>query len=696
MSWLLIVGLKNAIIVVPLAVAALAAGRGFRRPALAHVLWMLVLVKLLTPPLVDVPVGWSIDVGPWMTQQSPARVTSPANLSQSAATAPIATVIHRAADGTPLVRPSASCQGFETVTCEVPAEAQIASAPPIDRKAAAAPWLTLPTLNVDWLSVIGFVWLTGSIVTAGLMLRRGWLFHKFLRLAARRDQRIASRVQHLAYSVGMVRAPAVIVVDGVVSPMLWGLGRQVQLVFPARLAERLGAAEIDSLLLHELAHYARGDYWVRLVELCAHVAYWWHPVVWWTRHEIEAAEEQCCDAWVVEHQSGTPLTYAEALLTTIDFLCEASQPKQQLVASLPPAACGLGEVPLLRLRLTQIMRGELGGQLPRVVWVGVLIGGLVISPLEPAVFATSIRERIPDNAVGSKRLIGRAAATDNDTISGSEETVTSLERARQSAPADAALPVTAVAAAPAAADVRPPSIIFARAQSPDGRYVLEARTNHETTLSHRRLRLGLINSSPITCASFAPDSRSFVTGHADGNVRFWDSEAGGFLNKKFQTQAGSVVSVAYSPTGEQVAIGTSDGMISVWDLAGESEIARLENPGIAVSCVRWSRSGDRLAAALGNWTSTSDARLILWSPSAGKIDAEQPLAQPIGALDWLSADALLLADWNGTATVHRLNAESSLASTSIAKDLVSAAHWSPDCRLITTWQAEELLAPAVR
>ena len=78
MSWLLIVALKNAIIVVPLAVAALAAGRCFRRPALAHVLWVLVLVKLLTPPLVDVPVGWSIDVSPWMAQQSPAEVTSPA------------------------------------------------------------------------------------------------------------------------------------------------------------------------------------------------------------------------------------------------------------------------------------------------------------------------------------------------------------------------------------------------------------------------------------------------------------------------------------------------------------------------------------------------------------------------------------------------------------------------------------------
>src|SRR5687768_15709816 len=66
MSWLLILGLKNALLVIPLAMAALVVGRLFRRPALAHVLWVLVLVKLVTPPLIDVPVGWSVDVSPWL------------------------------------------------------------------------------------------------------------------------------------------------------------------------------------------------------------------------------------------------------------------------------------------------------------------------------------------------------------------------------------------------------------------------------------------------------------------------------------------------------------------------------------------------------------------------------------------------------------------------------------------------------
>jgi hypothetical protein len=426
---------------------------------------------------------------------------------------------------------------------------------------------------------------------------------------------------------------------------------------------------------------------VRLVELCAHVAYWWHPVVWWTRHEIEAAEEQCCDAWVVEHQSGTPLTYAEALLTTIDFLCEAAQPTKQLTAALPPAACGLGDVPLLRSRLTQIMRGDLGGQLPRKVWIGVLIGGLLISPLEPAVFATSSRERPPAPPSAGKALIAHAVKPSEIEVAGADVIRPSGN--------DAAVPVEPSPAANAvvpADDVRPVSIIFAKAQSPDGRYTLEAGTNYETTLVHPNLRLGL-NSNRITSAAFAPDSRSFITGHDDGLLRLWDSETGVTLSK-FRALAGAIVSVAYSPAGDQIAAGASDGTLVVWDVAAQAEDARLDNPGIAVSSLRWSPSGDRLAVALGDWAS-NESRLMIWTPANNQL-SEQTLTQPIGALDWLAGDALLLADWNGGATVRHLGAERPERSLAVDKDIVSAAHWSPACRLISTWQAEQLLSEAAR
>jgi beta-lactamase regulating signal transducer with metallopeptidase domain len=697
MSWLLIIGLKNAVLIVPLALAALAAGRCFRRPALAHVLWVLVLVKLVTPPLVDVPVGWSIDVSPWLAEQSPAQppsVTQPAPLLTSARARTV-------------VEPASDSPGSSVAVTDRRAatKAPIAAASPRVAMASASvnqSWLHLPRTASEWLFVAGCAWLIGSAVTAALMLRRAWLFQRFLRLAARRDQQLVGRVRQLAHEVGLKSCPSVVVVDGVVSPMLWGLGfwghgRSVQLVFPARLAARLSAAETDALLLHELAHYARGDYWVRLLELVAHVAFWWHPVVWWARREIEMAEEQCCDGWVVERQRGTPLSYAEALLTTIDFLCEPGTPQRafptDVVTALPPAACGLGDVPLLRSRLTCIMRGQLGGQLSRSVWIAVLGAGIIVSPVAPAVFATSSRERV--EAAGPlprSPLAGRAALPADESPAIPSASDAASDSTSQTAPA---------APPPAEQDQRPPSVIFARAISPNGVYTLEARTGDEVSLRHDRLPGGrlYLNSNRITCAAFSADSQWFVTGHDDGTLRQWDSASGQALGT-LRGHGGPINCVAFAPSGTRFAAGSGDGGVIVWDLATQEADLRLANQGTAVSCLRWSPRGDRLAVALGTFTAADSARLVVWSLTDGDIQSEGPLAAPVGAFDWLSDGALVLADWGGGAVVHHVDAgqpdrQVQLdADLLIAKNKVSEANWSPNCPLVSVWSASDLLSGA--
>src|SRR5438552_1039484 len=68
MGTFLEVGLSNAIVASVLAVLAAIASRIGRRPALAHGLWLLVLLKLVTPPLVRVPL-------PWLSGEEPARAS---------------------------------------------------------------------------------------------------------------------------------------------------------------------------------------------------------------------------------------------------------------------------------------------------------------------------------------------------------------------------------------------------------------------------------------------------------------------------------------------------------------------------------------------------------------------------------------------------------------------------------------------
>ena len=63
MDTLLQIGLSNTVMAGVLALAAFGVGKACRRPALAHALWLLVLLKLVTPPLVRVPVPWPSGAG---------------------------------------------------------------------------------------------------------------------------------------------------------------------------------------------------------------------------------------------------------------------------------------------------------------------------------------------------------------------------------------------------------------------------------------------------------------------------------------------------------------------------------------------------------------------------------------------------------------------------------------------------------
>ncbi|HVX58976.1 MAG TPA: M56 family metallopeptidase [Pirellulales bacterium] len=678
MSWLFTIGLANALLASALAVVPWALGRWLRRPALAHLLWMVVLCKLLAPPLAPLslgdwfaqPTGWLADAGAAL---SPARSNATdAYPSADAETAKRA----GSAELAPLEsRPDAAQLDSSTAGDRAPA---------ISGSIGGAAPRPSPFSSAALIRFIAFVWIAGSAATVVRMMWRAWQFKAFVRLAARPDERLEQRVAQLAQRAGLAAAPKVLAIEHVVSPMLWGLGRGSTLLFPAPLARRLDDASCDALLLHELAHYARGDGWVRLLELAVQTLYWWHPLVWLARREIEAVEEECCDAWALQHQSGGRRLYAEALLATVDFLYEPAP------APLPPAACGLGEAPLLRRRLTQIMCGELGDRSSRACKAFALSAAAAVLPFSPAFVgsemnqaeARSVVAKGPDSLDAS---LARSSPADVRKASTRQDGASETAAGRSAADANLAI----------RRSPRVPALLWAAAASDNGRYKLEARTGRKTTLVHvaSGWRLDL-SAHRIVCASFSPDSNTLATGHEDSVVRIWDCETGALL-KSLKGSTAAITSLAFAPDGRRLAAGAEDGSVLVWDPAAGDEVTRLAMQEAPVNCVRWSPQGDRLALALGRWSQGDTAALVVWSPGERLISPPQPLAQPVGALDWLpNGESLVLADWDGRARVWSVAAETTVGWLTLEKDLVSAAAWSPNCPLISRPQAEQLTTGA--
>ena len=202
------------------------------------------------------------------------------------------------------------------------------------------------------------LWLMGSLGWFTLASARLLQLRRQLSLARPALGSLQEEAARLAERLD-VSCPCVWVLPGSLSPMLWVLGRGPCLLIPASLLERLDDEQRQALLVRELAHWRRRDHWVRRLELVALGLYWWCPLVWWARRHLQEAEEECCDAWVVWLMPGGAWVTRLALVETVDFLAGARP-------ALPPVASGIGQVRLLRRRLTMIMRGST----PRTLTLG--------------------------------------------------------------------------------------------------------------------------------------------------------------------------------------------------------------------------------------------------------------------------------------------------------------------------------------
>jgi beta-lactamase regulating signal transducer with metallopeptidase domain len=657
MTWLVETALVNGVLVLPLALLAWLVSHRGRRPALAHALWVLVLLKLLTPPLVRLPIQVQMAVAD--TELSvrtgiEALVTGP--LENSTPIRPPATSGAIGAGPTHAqpslvanqVRMAPSTTGSaETSTTGV-------AATPI---AGRTTW---PSTRSWWLATIG-VWLAGCV--AWVVMNLTWVRRFCRRLADARpaDQETLDRGAELAAGMGLSACPPIVVLNHSISPLLWACGRQTRIVLPALLLERLGPAERDSLLVHELAHYRRRDHWVRVLELLVTGLYWWHPVVWLARRELERTEEECCDAWVIGQFPESPRSYAEAILATIDFISERR-------VALPPAASGVADVPALERRLRQIMCERLPKSLSNGTrWC--LVGLALVLPMQPVLTAVPAVQAAL--APADRPVIRLPAAAETNVVAADS-------RAEQLA--------RVVEPGPLPPDPRllksviypPVKSQYASAVSPNGRYQITSEAGVHALLedlqSGRRIDL---SGASIRVAAFLPDGEYFVTGSTQGEVRKWKAQDGVAISALGFHQA-AVQGVDVSPDGRFAVSGGADGRVYLWDLDSEGGEGLLLDDARFVSAVRFSADGRGVAVATGDPIGRTRPQIFVFDLATRESAQRLTPDRAVGALRFDTVDRVLSVDWSGATTEWDVATGSALGRGSVPKEAVSEAAFSPN------------------
>jgi len=246
----------NTLCALPLCVLALLVRRLPRvSPAFEHVLWLLVLVRLVLPP-------FSFSSAAASTASSPAIVSS----------------------GPP---------------------------GPGDELVAATTRLFGPNWS-SWSSqVLLGVFLVVLLLVVVRELLRARAVERHVGRAAQAEVELERHVRRLAGRLGLA-APRVRVSSEVSGPFLWSLRRPV-LVLPA--SDSLPA---PTVLAHELAHLRRRDHWTAWLELLVQGLHFWNPLFWLARRQLHRAAELACDRWVVERFPAERLAFAEALVDTAE------------------------------------------------------------------------------------------------------------------------------------------------------------------------------------------------------------------------------------------------------------------------------------------------------------------------------------------------------------------------------------------
>lgn len=201
--------------------------------------------------------------------------------------------------------PASAARTFASPMSAMPVDAARPVSVPLPSGASTV----MPEALLPW--VVAF-WLVGATAFS-LHLLSGWVLaerlrHRMVRPAPAEWQRTLDRFK----SRLSVSPPVRLLVSGLLqAPAAMGWWRPIVLV-PAGALAGLPPAQMEALLLHELAHIRRHDYLVHLVQSAVEAILFYHPAVWWISGHLRAERELCCDDIAVS-VTGDPVVYARAL-----------------------------------------------------------------------------------------------------------------------------------------------------------------------------------------------------------------------------------------------------------------------------------------------------------------------------------------------------------------------------------------------
>ena len=273
MDWMLETTFSNLVLAIPIALLALFLQSKKGMFAISHMLWALVLIKLITPPLFTIPTYTLPDLQPEMSFST---------LDDSEL---------KVAD-----------------TEEVPF-------PNHEQHAQFDLLHFAPQIK----NAFFVVWGMGSVVLFIISILQLMAFRRSLSIV-NTDLQEERWVQEVADSIGLKKYPKVYEVKNNITPIIWWTGGSAKIFLSTTLLTTLSPEQRRHVLAHEFAHIVRKDHLLRWVEWFSCLLMWWNPLAWYARKELRHNEEICCDNEAFNALGIVAKSYAHTLVDVLEVL----------------------------------------------------------------------------------------------------------------------------------------------------------------------------------------------------------------------------------------------------------------------------------------------------------------------------------------------------------------------------------------
>lgn len=279
-------GFSNVVVTSVFAVIACLVGLSSKRPHLTYQLWLLVLVKLVTPPIISIPF---IEI--------PAM-----NVSGGASIAPENCEISEAVSGNDSLEEKKSTTWLEVI------------------------WPPGALIRIS---------LLGSAIILLLSMYRARRFHSAMMSEIQpAPPEVEAMGRELAGVIGLKKLPKLSITSAKTEPMVWWMGGAVHVILPLVMLDSMKPKEWRWVLAHEMVHVKRRDYIVRWLECFAGAIWWWNPIMWWARQQLRVNEEICCDVEVLACLKSDSRSYAESILAVVEKLIPSTSRSLALASEI--------------------------------------------------------------------------------------------------------------------------------------------------------------------------------------------------------------------------------------------------------------------------------------------------------------------------------------------------------------------------